>query len=46
MESVGKRSQTRSIKRKKEKKVKNLAWLQMFYVIILALIIFAVGRFI
>lgn len=45
-QSVGKRTQTRMVKRKKTKKTKGLAWVNIGYIVIFALIIFAMGRFI
>ncbi|MGL4655739.1 MAG: hypothetical protein ACRCWM_07640 [Sarcina sp.] len=44
METVGKRSQTRAAKSKRDKKNKNLAWVNIVYIIILAGIIFGASK--
>ena len=44
--SIGKRTQTRMVKRKKTKKTKGLAWINIGYIVVFALIIFTMGRFI
>ncbi|MGL4451408.1 MAG: hypothetical protein ACRCTZ_09480 [Sarcina sp.] len=46
MESVGKRSQTRAAKSKRNRKNKNLAWVNIIYIVILAAIIFGAGKLI
>lgn len=44
--TVGKRSQTRMVKRQRNRKNKSLAWVNIVYIIILAAIIFGMGKFI
>ncbi|WP_297437016.1 hypothetical protein [uncultured Clostridium sp.] len=44
--TVGKRSQTRMVKRNKIKKDKNFAWVNIVYIIIFAGIIFAMSKFV
>lgn len=44
METVGKRSQTRAAKSKKHRKNKNLAWVNIIYIVIFALIIFGASK--
>ena len=44
--TVGKRSQTRMVKRRKIRKDKNFAWVNIGYIIIFAAIIFAMSKFI
>ncbi|MGL5634731.1 MAG: hypothetical protein ACRDDL_06705 [Sarcina sp.] len=44
METVGKRSQTRMVKKKKNKRNRGLAWVNIGYIVILSLIIFGMGK--
>lgn len=44
METVGKRTQTRAAKSKRARKNKELAWINIIYILILSGIIFIAGK--
>lgn len=44
--SVRKRTGTRVVKRNRRRKTSNITWINIAYIVVFALIIFAMGRFI